>query len=81
VALFHIVLDDQEKQLGRKIALMHGISMAVTEYNKTVAVKKWRIDANKKRLISNLLKCPHEVLKILTCHYDLHKHSVSGGLP
>lgn len=55
--------------------------MAVTEYNKTVAVKKWRIDANKKRLISNLLKCPHEVLKILTCHYDLHKHGVSGGLP
>ncbi len=80
VALFNIAMDDNEKQCGRKIALTHNITMAVNEYNKTVSVKKWKVDANKKKIIANLLRCPHEVLDILSTHYDQHKHAVSGLL-
>ena len=64
--------------VGKKIPLSQGINHLVTEYNKHVKNKKWRIDNNKKRIIINLLRCPATCVSVLAAHYDQHKHAVSG---
>ena len=75
-----LALEEHVKSTGKKVPLFQGINHVVTEFNKTVTVKKWRIDPAKKRIITNLMRCPEEVTTILAEHYDQHKHSCSGTL-
>lgn len=71
-------MDDREKTSGKKMPMAQALAQVINEYNKEVAVKKWRVDSNKKKLIYALLRCPVEIYELLSCHYDQHKHSQSG---
>ena len=51
----------------------------ISDYNKSVTVRKWKVDTTKKKVITSLLKCPTDILEILSAHYDQHKHSQSGA--
>lgn len=67
----------------RKAKIMtfqQALNKVISDFNATVAVRKWRIDTKKKKLISNLLKSPSEFVAILTKHYDRHRHTSSGSL-
>ncbi|CAK9101078.1 unnamed protein product, partial [Durusdinium trenchii] len=55
-----LALEEHVKSTGKKVPLFQGINHVVTEFNKTVTVKKWRIDPAKKRIITNLMHCPEE---------------------
>lgn len=78
VGHFAMAMDHRETQTGRKQPLTLALNYVVSEYNKGVRVKKWRVDGNKKKLVLALLKAPVAVYNILAAHYDLHKHSLSG---
>ena len=80
VALFNLAIDETEKAQGKKQPLHLALTTAVNDYNKTVAVRKWRVDANKKKLLAHLLRCPPGVLHILAEHFDQHKHATSGAV-
>lgn len=78
VGHFAMAMDHRERLSGKKQPLNLALNQVVSEYNKGVSVKKWRVDGNKKKLVLALLKAPVDVYNILAAHYDLHKHSLSG---
>ena len=52
---------------------------AISEYNR-VAIKKYKIDGDVKKLIVNLLKCDEEFLSVIQSHYTHFKWESSGAL-
>ena len=80
VGLFNIALDENEKIQGKKLPLHANLTAVINDYNRTVAVRKWKVDGNKKKLLAHLLRCPHGVLQILAEHYDQRKHALSGAV-
>lgn len=79
VALFSLAMKEHEESSGKKLPLVTALGNVVTEYNRGIAVKKWKVDSSKKKLIMHILRCPRGVLEILAEHYDDHKHSASGS--
>ena len=71
-------MDSLEKSSGKKLPLAQALAQVISDYNKSVSVRKWKVDTMKKKVIMSLLKCPTDVLEILSVHYDQHKHSQSG---
>lgn len=80
VGLFNMALDENEKIQGKKLPLHVNLTSVINDYNRTVAVRKWKVDGNKKKLLTHLLRCPPGILQILSEHYDQHKHALSGGV-
>lgn len=67
-----------EKSSGKKLPLTQALAQVISDYNKCVSVRRWKVDTMKKRVITSLLKCPAAILDQLSVHYDQHKHSQSG---
>ena len=65
---------------GRKLPQSMALTQCIQEYNKTVNVKRWRVDADasKKAIVLSLAQCPKSVVDLLAAHYDAHKHTQSG---
>lgn len=71
-------MDSLEKSSGKKLPLAQALGQVISDYNKSVSVRKWKVDTQKKKVITSLLKCPTDILDMLSVHYDQHKHSQSG---
>ena len=54
------------------------LTRVVADFNSLVTVKARRIDAKKKGLLYNLLRCPQGFLDTLHAHYDQFKHTESA---
>ncbi|CAK8994487.1 unnamed protein product [Durusdinium trenchii] len=68
-----------ERRMSRtRTALKDVLNRVVADFNRLTTVKKHRIDAGRKSLIYNLLRCPSEFLNALHAHYDQCKHSESA---
>ena len=78
VGIFSQAVDAYKAQNGRKVAQLQALNSCIAEYNRTVSVKKWRVDTNKRKIIANLLLVPIASVHTLAQHYDQHRHSSSG---
>ena len=78
VGIFSQAVDACKAQNGRKVAQLQALNSCIAEYNRTVSVKKWRVDTNKRKIIANLLRVPIASVHTLAQHYDQHRHSSSG---
>ena len=63
---------------GRRLPQSMALTQCIQEYNKTVNVKRWRVDAAKKAIVLSLAQCPKAAVDLLAAHYDAHKHTQSG---
>ena len=73
-------IDVESNKFHKKVAMATWVTNLVSDFNKDTKVKKYRIDAVKKKMILNLLRSPDECRAILALHYDFHRHNVSGRL-
>lgn len=64
---------------GRKVSFQSALNSCIADFNKSVKVRKFKVDTLKRKIITNLLKVPKESVAILAAHYDLHRHSSSGA--
>ncbi len=78
VGQFALAMDAHEKQTGKKQPMFQATQHVISEYNKGITVRKWRVDGIKKKMVMNILKSPTDILTILGAHYDRHKHGCSG---
>ena len=62
----------------RQLSVKDALGLCVADYNRTVATKRYRVDASKKKLILNLMRSPEAFHSILSKHYDSHRRSSSG---
>ena len=67
------------KKSGKSMTYQQMLAKCISDYNARVHVRKWKVDPRKKKIIQNLLKCPADFIKILTSHYDKHRHANSGA--
>lgn len=79
VGQFRKAVEAHSATLGKRLPLSQALNTCIGEYNKRATVKRWRVDAHKRKIISNMLRCPAEVSTAIANHYDLHKHSMSGA--
>lgn len=64
---------------GRKVSQQSALNACIADFNKSVKIRKFKVDTVKRKIITNLLRTPKESVAILAQHYDLHKHSSSGA--
>ena len=74
-------MESQKASSGKSLPVSQALANAVASYNKNTNVRKWKVDSDKKKLITNLLKVPKEFTDLLADHYDLHRHTCSGEPP
>ncbi|CAK9017407.1 Uncharacterized protein SCF082_LOCUS13627 [Durusdinium trenchii] len=66
---------------GRKVSFQSALNSCIADFNKSVKVRKFKVDTLKRKIITNLLKVPKESVAILAAHYDLHrKPQISADL-
>ena len=55
------------------------LNRVIAAYNKTVSVKRYRVEGERKRLIFNLMRVRQDFLTLIARHYDKFGHAVSGS--
>ncbi len=71
-------MDIESNKFGKKVAMATWVNNIVSDFNRDTKIKKYKIDAVKKKMILSLLRSPEECQTILALHYDCHRHHVSG---
>ena len=80
MSLIIVIHDCWPCALGRRATRRELLNKVITEFNKTVSVKKWRVTTERKKLIANLQASSEGFRTIVARHYDRYAHQCSGPL-
>lgn len=79
VGIFDQAVNSYLNTNGRKVSQQSALNACIADFNKSVKIRKYKVDTLKRKIITNLLKVPKESVACLAQHYDQHRHSSSGA--